>query len=76
MKVPCEKDCPDRYIRQDSDGKTVTCHCECERYRMYKAESEMERKKKLAMGEEAEYFFRSCHKKKYKTNPYSNRKWG
>jgi len=74
MTAPCGRNCPDRFIRQDENGKTVTCHGMCERYRKYKEYAKELHQKKMACGEEAGYFFQSFERNRKRAGYYDTRK--
>ena len=35
MENPCKKDCPNRFVKVDENGKAINCHATCEAYIAY-----------------------------------------
>ena len=71
-KNPCYQ-CPDRWIKEDDDGRARTCHGTCKRYAEFQNYNEKKRKENKKIGDVNGYIRQAAERVKKKTGWYSNK---
>ena len=71
-KNPCYQ-CPDRWIKEDDNGKARTCHGTCKLYAEFQDYNEKKRQENNKIGDVNGYIHQSAERVKKKTGWYSNK---